>query len=46
VSEIDSGTTRIESTGSAEGAKRKITVIIRNRKTRPTLIERTEEIIP
>lgn len=39
-------TTRIESIGTAEGAKRKITVIIANRQGKPTLLERTEEIIP
>ncbi|NJM38001.1 MAG: general secretion pathway protein GspK [Akkermansiaceae bacterium] len=39
-------TVRIESTGFAEGAKRKITVIVRNRAQNPTLLERTEEIIP
>lgn len=39
-------TTRIESIGHAEGAKRKITVILANRTGRPTLLEKTEEIIP
>ncbi len=39
-------TTRIESIGYAEGAKRKITLIVRNRTGRPALLERTEEIIP
>ncbi|MCB1130624.1 MAG: general secretion pathway protein GspK [Verrucomicrobiae bacterium] len=39
-------TTRIESIGQADGAKRKITVIVRNRTGRPALLERTEEIIP
>ena len=39
-------TTRIESIGHAEGAKRKITVIVKNRTGRPALLERTEEIIP
>ena len=39
-------TTRIESIGYAEGVKRKITVIVRNRTGRPALLERTEEIIP
>ena len=37
---------RIESIGYAEGAKRKITVIVRNRTGKPALLERTEEIIP
>ncbi len=39
-------TTRIESIGTAEGAKRKITVIVKNRTGKPALVERTEEIIP
>lgn len=39
-------TTRIESIGYAEGAKRKINVIVRNRTGKPALLERTEEIIP
>ncbi len=39
-------TTRIESIGSAEGARFKITVIVANRTGRPALLERTEEIIP
>ncbi len=38
--------TRIESIGRAEGAARKITVILRNRTGKPALLERTEEIIP
>ncbi|MEO5912640.1 MAG: hypothetical protein ABIS50_00290 [Luteolibacter sp.] len=38
--------TRIESIGIAEGAKHKITVIVRNRTGRPALLERTEETIP
>jgi general secretion pathway protein K len=43
---VNDATTRIESIGQAEGAKRKITVIVRNRTGRPALLERTEEIIP
>ncbi|MES2474880.1 MAG: hypothetical protein V4640_03795 [Verrucomicrobiota bacterium] len=39
-------TTRIESIGTAEGARTKITVIVANRTGRPALLERTEEIIP
>jgi general secretion pathway protein K len=39
-------TTRIESIGTAEGARFKITVIVANRTGRPALLERTEEIIP
>jgi len=42
----DDAVTRIESIGQAAGAKRKITVIVRNRTGRPALLERTEEIIP
>lgn len=43
---VNDPTTRIESVGQAEGAKRKITVIVRNRTGKPALLERTEEIIP
>ena len=43
---MNDATTRIESIGYAEGAKRKITVIVRNRTGKPALLERTEEIIP
>lgn len=43
---VNDTTTRIESTGFANGAKRKINVIVRNRTGRPALLERTEEIIP
>ena len=43
---VNDQTTRIESIGHAEGAKRKITVIVRNRTGKPALLERTEEIIP
>jgi len=43
---INDATTRIESIGQAEGAKRKITAIVRNRTGKPALLERTEEIIP
>lgn len=43
---VNDVTTRIESIGHADGAKRKITVIVRNRTGRPALLERTEEIIP
>ena len=43
---VNDVTTRIESIGHAEGAKRKVTVIVRNRAGRPALLERTEEIIP
>jgi len=43
---VNDTTTRIESIGQVEGAKRKITVIVRNRTGKPALLERTEEIIP
>lgn len=43
---VNDATTRIESIGYAEGAKRKITIIVRNRTGKPALLERTEEIIP
>ncbi len=43
---VNDATTRIESIGHSAGAKRKITVIVRNRTGRPALLERTEEIIP
>lgn len=43
---VNDTTTRIESIGYADGAKRKINVIVRNRTGRPALLERTEEIIP
>ena len=43
---VNDATTRIESIGYAEGAKRQINVIVRNRTGKPALLERTEEIIP
>ncbi|MEN9975668.1 MAG: hypothetical protein RLZZ282_1674 [Verrucomicrobiota bacterium] len=43
---VNDTATRIESTGFSAGAKRKITVIIKNRTGKPALLERTEEIIP
>ena len=43
---VNDATTRIESIGQVEGAKRKITVIVRNRTGKPALLQRTEEIIP
>jgi general secretion pathway protein K len=44
---IKDNTTRIESIGYAEGSKRRITVIVSNKEGgKPTLLERTEEIIP
>jgi type II secretory pathway component PulK len=43
---VNDTTTRIESIGYAEGAKRKIAIIVRNRTGKPALLQRTEEIIP
>ncbi|QJE98251.1 general secretion pathway protein GspK [Luteolibacter luteus] len=43
---VNDTTTRLESIGSVAGAKRKITVIVRNRTGRPAVLERTEEVIP
>lgn len=39
-------TVRIESTGLAEGAKRRVNVILRNRSGRPALLEKSVEILP
>ena len=41
----DGTTTRIESTGWSGEAKRRVTLIIRNREGTPTLLERREEVI-
>ncbi|MEO0017758.1 MAG: hypothetical protein RLZZ522_1041 [Verrucomicrobiota bacterium] len=43
---VNDTTTRIESTGIADHAKRRITAIVRNRSGNPALLERFEEIIP
>jgi type II secretory pathway component PulK len=43
---LGEATTRIESTGTAEGATRRINVILRNRTGRPALLEKTVEILP
>ena len=43
---VNDSTTRIESTGYAGSAKRRISVIVRNRTGKPALLERFEEIIP
>ena len=43
---VNDTTTRIESTGTANSAKRRITAIVRNRSGNPALLERFEEIIP
>lgn len=37
---------RIESTGFATGAKRKITLVLRNRTGQPAILQRMEEIVP
>jgi len=39
-------TTRIESIGVADGATRRITVVLRNRTGRPALLDKTIEILP
>lgn len=39
-------TTRIESTGITPGAKRRITLVVRNRTGQPAILERTVEVIP
>ena len=43
---VNDTTTRIESIGTAGAAKRRITVIVRNRTGQPALLDRFEEIIP
>lgn len=43
---VNDSTVRIESTGAAEGSKRRITLTLRNRSGNPAILERTEEIIP
>lgn len=43
---VNDTTTRIESTGTVAGARRKIVVIVRNRTGRPAVLERTEEVMP
>jgi len=43
---VNDATQRIESIGTVAGAKRKITVIVRNRTGRPAILERTEEVVP
>ena len=43
---VNDTTTRIESIGTSPGARRKITVIVRNRTGQPAVLERTEEVIP
>lgn len=43
---VNDTTVRIESTGIAEGSKRRISLTLRNRTGRPAILERTEEVIP
>lgn len=43
---VNETTTRIESTGITTGARRKITLIVRNRTGQPVIIQRIEEILP
>ncbi len=43
---VNDTTVRITSTARSAGAKRRITAIVRNRTGRPTLLDRTTEIIP
>jgi type II secretory pathway component PulK len=43
---VNDTTVRLESIGSVAGARRKITVIVRNRTGRPAVLERTEEVMP
>lgn len=43
---VNDTTTRLESIGSVAGARRKVTVIVRNRTGRPAVLERTEEVMP
>lgn len=43
---VNDTTTHIESLGKADGCKRKISVIVRNRTGKLSLLQRTEEIIP
>jgi general secretion pathway protein K len=42
---VNDATQRMESIGTVSGAKRKITVIVRNRTGRPAVLDRTEEIV-
>lgn len=43
---VNETTTRIESVGITPGAKKKITVVVRNRVGQPAVLERSEEVIP
>ncbi len=39
-------TTRIESTGWSGDIRRRVTLIVRNRTGRPSILERREEMVP
>lgn len=43
---VNENTTRIESIGQAGDSKRKIVMVLRNRTGRPTILEKTEEVVP
>ncbi|MGE9269437.1 MAG: general secretion pathway protein GspK [Verrucomicrobiales bacterium] len=43
---VNETTTRIESIGMTPGARRKITLVVRNRTGQPAILERTEEVMP
>lgn len=43
---VNETTTRIESIGVTPGARRKITLIVRNRTGQPAILERSEEVLP
>ena len=43
---LNDTTVRIESTGFAEGAKLRVSMVLRNRTGRPAILERSEEVIP
>jgi len=43
---VNDSTTRIESMGQSGDSKRKIVLVMRNRTGRPTILEKTEEVVP
>jgi len=43
---VNETTTRIESTGITPGAKKRITLVVRNREGQPAILERSEEVVP
>jgi general secretion pathway protein K len=43
---VNDGTMRIESLGQSGDSKRKIVLVLRNRTGRPTILEKTEEVVP